>query len=301
MTGLEQVRNLRFSGNIMAKILQTEAAAAALRNGSSDVPVTGWVFQRAARRAQDKPQKTEPGELSFRPGDHVRVRVWPFEGFSGRVKVVEKKKGQILVGIPGQWPGGIYLKPGEVVRKAEGEDEDDPSRAWYVLYGYPGKEEKLRDNLRQRLDEAGQMGRLFDILIPGLGQDRITLVKSGKVHTIDPSLFPGAVFVLIALDEATWNVVRQTPGLTGFVGSGTQPRAYPPAKPPNVIGQNNEHMEGKPPAQKGDRVRILSGPFYDFRGVVVDVDEQRATVRVMIDFFGRPTPVEVTYEQVEKE
>ncbi len=186
----------------------------------------------------------------------------------------------------------MYLLPNEI--------EKEPEQAWYVLHGYPGKENVLRDNLRKRLAAAGLLDRLFDIIIPAQGQNPISLVKEGKVHTVYPTMFPGAVFVLMAMSDKAWQVIRQTPGLTGFVGSGSQPLAYLPDRKPGAHWQTEQEAGEKSPVQPGDIIRILSGPFYEFRAVVIQIDPEQSTLRALIEFSGRATPVELKFDQVKK-
>jgi transcriptional antiterminator NusG len=178
--------------------------------------------------------------------------------------------------------------------------EGYPYRAWYVIYAYPGHEEKLRDGLRRRLDAAGLLGQLFDMIVPARGQDPVSLVEDGKENILYPPLFPGAVFVLMAMSDEAWQVIRQTPGLTGFVGTGNRPQAYRFERTRDSTGQSNVSPATTPPAQPGDKIHILAGPFHDFQAVVIEMDLERARLRAMIDFFTRPTPVLLDFNQVEK-
>ena len=169
-----------------------------------------------------------------------------------------------------------------------------PKPAWYILYGYPGQETKLRDNLRKRLGDAGFQNQLYDILLPLRECESLALTKNGLVKTIYPVLFPGTVFVLAAMSRQIWDIIRQTPGLTGFYGSGNQPLSYPAAD--NLDLSQSDKAE--PPVTKGRLVRIVKGPFRDFPGMVFGVDAQRSRLRVMIDFHQRPTPLDLGFEEV---
>jgi transcription termination/antitermination protein NusG len=168
-----------------------------------------------------------------------------------------------------------------------------PKWAWYVLYGYPGHEETLRDRLRQGLEDAGLLAQLGDVLVPASRAG-----STGQLRTVSPELFPGAVFVLVNLSEPAWQVIRQTPGLTGFFGSGSKPLAYRPALPPDQREYSPAPSAPEPPAQQGATVRILTGPFRDFRGMVMEIDRRRARLRVMVEFHQRPTPVDLSYDEV---
>jgi transcription termination/antitermination protein NusG len=170
--------------------------------------------------------------------------------------------------------------------------------AWYVIHCYSGYENKVRHNLEQRIETMGMKDRIFDVVIPT--QEEIE-VKDGKRRTVERHIFPGYVLVNMLLSEESWYVVRNTPGVTGFVGMGNNPTALRPEEVSQII----KRMEAEAPTVKvtykvGERVRIIDGPFNDFRGVVSEIDMERTKVRVMVSFFGRETPVELDFLQVEK-
>jgi len=184
------------------------------------------------------------------------------------------------------------LPQGEV--PAEGGDEP----AWYVVHCYSGYENKVRHNLEQRIETMGMKDRIFDVVIPT--QEEIE-VREGKRRTVERHIFPGYVLVNMTLSEESWYVVRNTPGVTGFVGMGNLPTPLRPEEVSQII----KRMESEAPAVKvsfkpGERVRIIDGPFNDFRGTVADLDMEHSKVRVMVSFFGRETPVELDFLQVEK-
>lgn len=171
-------------------------------------------------------------------------------------------------------------------------------RAWYVIHCYSGYENKVRYNLEQRIDTMGMKDKIFDVVIPT--QEEIE-VKDGKRRTVERHVFPGYVLVNMILTEESWYVVRNTPGVTGFVGMGNNPTALRP----DEVSQILRRMEAEAPHVKvtfkvGERVRIIDGPFNDFRGTVAEIDMERTKVRVMVNFFGRETPVELDFLQVEK-
>jgi transcriptional antiterminator NusG len=170
--------------------------------------------------------------------------------------------------------------------------------AWYVIHCYSGYENKVRHNLEQRIETMGMKDRIFDVVIPT--QEEIE-VKDGKRRTVERHIFPGYVLVNMVLTEESWYVVRNTPGVTGFVGMGNNPTPLRPEEVSQII----KRMEAEAPTVKvtfkvGERVRIVDGPFNDFRGVVSEIDMERTKVRVMVSFFGRETPVELDFLQVEK-
>src|SRR5215470_1248184 len=170
--------------------------------------------------------------------------------------------------------------------------------AWYVIHCYSGYENKVRHNLEQRIETMGMKDRIFDVVIPT--QEEIE-VKDGKRRTVERHIFPGYVLVNMVLTEESWYVVRNTPGVTGFVGMGNNPTPLRPEEVSQII----RRMEAEAPTVKvtykvGERVRIIDGPFNDFRGVVSEIDMERTKVRVMVSFFGRQTTVELDFLQVEK-
>lgn len=176
---------------------------------------------------------------------------------------------------------------------------EHPKPGWYVLYGYPGHERKLRDNLRKRLGNAGLLDHVVEILLPQHERDAETLTKNGLIKTIYPVLFQGAVFVLVAMTRPVWDVIRLTPGLTGFYGTGNQPLSYPPGDTQDFNKNDEVDPTAGQPITKGRLVRILNGPFRDFCGMVFGIDEQRERLRVMIEFHQRPTPLDLGYNEVE--
>jgi transcriptional antiterminator NusG len=198
----------------------------------------------------------------------------------------------------------------EEIKGSEAESHDEPlyplesipegtsERAWYVVHCYSGYENKVRYNLEQRIETMGMKDRIFDVVIPT--QEEIE-VKDGKRRTVERHVFPGYVLVNMILSEESWYVVRNTPGVTGFVGMGNDPTALRPEEVQQIL----RRMEAEAPHVKvtfkvGERVRIIDGPFNDFRGQVSEIDMERTKVRVMVNFFGRETPVELDFLQVEK-
>ena len=183
----------------------------------------------------------------------------------------------------------------ETIDEAEEEDDD---RAWFVVHCYSGYENKVRHNLEQRIESMGMKDQIFDVVIPT--QEEIE-VKDGKRRSIERHVFPGYVLVNMLMNEESWYVVRNTPGVTGFVGMGNDPIPLRPEE----VSQILRRMEAEAPTIKvtykpGEKVRIIDGPFNDFHGTVDEIDMERSKVRVMVNFFGRSTPVELDFLQVEK-
>jgi len=177
--------------------------------------------------------------------------------------------------------------------------EPAPSeKRWYVIHTYSGYEKKVKTNLEHRIETMGMEDKIYQVLVPE--EDEIE-IRGGQRVTVQKKVFPGYVLVEMILDPESWFVVRNTPGVTGFVGMGNLPTALRPEEVAQIV----KRMEADAPTVKvtfkvGERVRIIDGPFNDFRGVVSEIDMERTKVRVMVSFFGRETPVELDFLQVEK-
>ena len=196
---------------------------------------------------------------------------------------------------------GIEQEAGHVEEASATKTSDDQhgdDRQWYVIHCYSGYENKVRKNLEQRIETMNMKSKIFDVVIPT--QEEIE-VRDGKRKTVERHVFPGYVLVNMILEEESWYVVRNTPGVTGFVGMGEEPTPLRPEEVAHIL----RRMEDEAPTYKvtyrsGDRVRIVDGPFNDFRGTVAEIDMERSKIRVMVNFFGRETPVELDFLQVEK-
>lgn len=182
------------------------------------------------------------------------------------------------------------------VTAAEEEPEDE--RKWYVVHCYSGQENKVRHAIEQRIETMGMQDKIFDVVVPT--EEEIE-VREGKRRTIERRVFPGYILVQMIMDEDSWYVVRNTPGVTGFVGMGNEPTPLRPEE----VAQIMRRMEAEAPKVKvtfrpGQKVRIIDGPFNEFIGTVGDIDMEKAKVRVLVSFFGREVPVELDFLQVEK-
>jgi transcriptional antiterminator NusG len=190
---------------------------------------------------------------------------------------------------------------GEVVEEAEakaGVSEPQDDRAWYVIHCYSGYENKVKHNLEQRIETMQMQSQIFQVVVPT--EDEIE-VREGKRRVVERRVFPGYILVQMILNDDSWYVVRNTPGVTGFVGMGNVPTPLRPEEVQAIM----KRMEAEAPKIKvtfkpGQKVRIIDGPFNEFIGVVDEIDMERAKVRVLVSFFGRETPVELDFLQVEK-
>ena len=186
----------------------------------------------------------------------------------------------------------------EAADKPLAAEETGDDRHWYVVHCYSGYENKVRHNLEQRIDTMGMKDKIFDVVVPT--EEEIE-VRDGRRRTVERRVFPGYILVQMILTEESWYVVRNTPGVTGFVGMGNEPTPLRPEEVAQIV----KRMEAEAPRVKvtykaGQKVRIVDGPFNDFIGTVDEIDMERAKVRVMVSFFGRETPVELDFLQVEK-
>lgn len=169
---------------------------------------------------------------------------------------------------------------------------------WYVLHTYSGYEENVKRNLEQRIDSMDMQDKIFQVLVP---MENKIKIKGGKRHTVREKIFPGYVLVQMVVDDASWYVVRNTPNVTGFIGSGTLPIPLSDVE----IGELQRRMGVEEPTYKvnvtvGQPVRITDGPFKDMDGKVSEIDNERGKVKVMVQMFGRETPVELDFLQVKK-
>lgn len=176
--------------------------------------------------------------------------------------------------------------------------KEKQEKQWYVVHTYSGLEDKVKRNLEQRIKSMGVTGDYFRILIPT--EEEIE-IKEGQRRKVTRKIFPGYIMIEMVMSDAAWNVVRNAPGVTGFVGSGNKPVPLDQREVENIMKQ----MEAETPRvkvglNKGQAVRIVDGPFIDFAGVVDEVNAEKGKVKVLVSFFSRETPVELDFLQVEK-
>jgi transcription termination/antitermination protein NusG len=176
---------------------------------------------------------------------------------------------------------------------------------WYVIHTYSGYEKKVKKNLEHRIDSMGMKDKIYQVVVP---EEPEVVIQGGRRETVNRKLFPGYVLVnMIELQEGddasnqAWFVVRNTPGVTSFVGSGTRPIPLLEREVSSILKQTEaEAPKMKPSFTRGQNVRIIDGPFAEFIGVVDEVSSERNKVKVLVSFFGRETPVELDFLQVEK-
>jgi transcriptional antiterminator NusG len=174
------------------------------------------------------------------------------------------------------------------------------AKQWYIVHTYSGYENKVRESLKQRADALGMSEAIGEVLIP---TEDVVEMRDGNRVISKKKFFPGYVLINMEMNDATWHVVKNTPKVTGFVGSATSPVPLTQEEVDRIINQVSVAAEKPKPKfqfQRGDSVRIIDGPFSNFQGVVDEVNNDRATVKVMVTIFGRSTPVELDFLKVEK-
>lgn len=166
------------------------------------------------------------------------------------------------------------------------------------MHTYSGYEDAVARNLRQRIESLGMEDKIFNVLVP---IEKKIKIKAGKRRTVEEKIYPGYVLVEMVVTDDSWYVVRNTPRVTGFVGSGTTPTPLSREEVDSLLGKmKSEEPKFKFDVSIGDTVRIIDGPFKEFEGRVNDVDEARGKVKVLVSMFGRETPVELDFLQVKK-
>jgi transcriptional antiterminator NusG len=194
-------------------------------------------------------------------------------------------------------PEGADESPAGEDGAPAGQDHDD-LRKWYVIHTYSGYENKVKMNLEHRIDSMGVRDKIYQVIIPT--EEEIE-IKDGQRRTVQRKVFPGYVLVEMMMGDDSWYVVRNTPGVTGFVGAGTRPTALEDSEVKRILKQMKmEAPKVKVTFSRGERVKVVDGPFTDFIGVVDDINPEKGKVRVLVSFFGRETPVELDFLQVEK-
>jgi transcriptional antiterminator NusG len=180
----------------------------------------------------------------------------------------------------------------------DSEDVEEGGRSWFVIHSYSGYEKKVKRNLEHRIESLGVQDKIFEVVVPT--EEEIEL-KDGQRRTVERRIFPGYILVEMLMDEDSWYVVRNTPGVTGFVGSLRRPTPLRKRDVDRIL----KRMKSETPRvtvrfRPGEKVRICDGPFEDFVGAVDDIFPDKGKVRILVSFFGRETPVELDFLQVEK-
>lgn len=174
----------------------------------------------------------------------------------------------------------------------------DDTRAWYAISTYSGYEDKVADSVKQRVEQGEFKGKIFDAIVP---KEKRIEIKNGKRKVVDRKIFQGYVLVEMKLSDETWYIIRNTPGVTGFIGTGTQPTPVSEKE----IKKIKKRMGEEDPKYSvsyavGEVVSITDGPFKGFDGAIAEIDSAKGKLKIMVSMFGRETPVELDALQVKK-
>lgn len=181
----------------------------------------------------------------------------------------------------------------------DGEDGIGQRPAWYVVHSYSGMENKVKKNLEHRAESMGMTDRILQVVVPTETEIEI---KEGVRRVVERRVFPGYILIEMSMDEDSWYVVRNTPGVTSFVSMGDKPSPLSEAEVDRIMSRiESDEPRVKVSFDVGERVRITQGPFAEFTGVVDTIEPEKGKARVMVSFFNRETPVEVDFLQLERE
>ena len=216
----------------------------------------------------------------------------------------------------GEAPEGAavdVLTEDELFEEGDEEDADDVVRvlespydrpgSWYVIHSYAGYENKVKSNLESRIASMNMEDRIFEVVIP---MEDVIEFKAGKKVLVPKKVFPGYLLVRCDLDDDSWRVVRNTPGVTGFVGLGAKPTPLSRSEVENILQVKVEGIEPQKKSRPrleyevGESVRVREGPFADFTGQIAEINEDQLKLKVLVNIFGRETPVELEFSQVAK-
>ena len=191
----------------------------------------------------------------------------------------------------------------DATRRAEPSPYERPGD-WFVVHTYAGYENKVKQNLASRVRSMNVEEQIFEVVIP---MEDVIEFKGGRKVVVQKKVFPGYLLVRMALDDDSWYVVRNTPGVTGFVGNGARPTPLSRKEVENILGSGEKEEAGAEKKVRprlefevGEQVRVTTGPFADFNGVISDIDVARSKLTVLVNIFGRETPVELELGQVAK-
>jgi transcription termination/antitermination protein NusG len=230
-------------------------------------------------------------------------------------EVVEAEAGQeeavVVEDVQAEASGDTDLGDAELLEVEEitaerAQSPFDREGRWYVVHTYAGYENKVKQNLASRVRSMGVEEQIFEVVIP---METVIEFKGGRKQEVQKKVFPGYLLVRMDLDDNSWYVVRNTPGVTGFVGSGAKPTPLSRREVEDILGTGvkEQAAEGPPKKQRprleydtGEQVRVVTGPFADFNGVISEIDPDRLKLKVLVNIFGRETPVELEFADVAK-
>jgi transcriptional antiterminator NusG len=195
----------------------------------------------------------------------------------------------------------------EVLEEEEEEEEEEDAALaafrflpgdWYVVHTYAGYENKVKANLASRIQSMNMEDKIYDVVVP---TEEVMELKSGRMQAVQKKIFPGYILVRMELDDDSWYVVRNTPGVTGFVGSGAKPTPLDQTEVMGILAPKpEERIRPRLEFEQGEVVSVISGPFNGMSGPISEINMDQQKVKVLVDIFGRETPVELSFDQVAK-
>jgi transcriptional antiterminator NusG len=253
-------------------------------------------FTSPASSGQDE-ETEEEGEDA---GEDILADLMPGKKAKPKAAAPKKPSSRKKANVEDLGDGSGYIAPVQVndALAKELEAEANDGAEWYAVHCYSAQENKVKHNLEQRIETMGMVGKILKVVVP---TEEELEVKDGKRRAVERRVMPGYILVRMIMSEEAWFVVRNTPGVTRFVGMGNRPAPLTKADVDQIL----HRMEAEAPKLKvnyrpGQKVRITDGPFADFMGLVDKIDTERAKVSVLVSFFGRDTPVELDFLQVER-
>jgi transcriptional antiterminator NusG len=246
----------------------------------------------------DDAATAEAPDVTAAPGDEVPGDEVPGDEVIADEVVVDEPEGVVELFADAEDEDGDEESPVE----RPPSPYDRPGR-WYVVHTYAGYENKVKSNLESRISSMNMEDRIFEVVIP---MEEVIEVKNGKRVPVQRKVFPGYLLCRCDLDDDSWSVIRQTPGVTSFVGPGTKPTPLPRSEVEAILQVRLEGVEGqkrpKPRMEHevGETVRVKEGPFADFSGQIAEINEDQLKLKVLVNIFGRETPVELEFSQVAK-
>lgn len=248
------------------------------------------------REAEPSAELEAPGEPEALPGEAAGE--WP--GETVEAAAVEEQSGDGAPAVSEEQAAGEPALEAPAPAEPLPEAPAGPVKNWFIIHTYSGFEQKVADSLRSRSQAFGFAERIGQILIP---KEEVVELRGGKKVTSQRLLYPGYVLVEMEMDDELWHQVKETPRVTGFVGGGNSPVPLSASEVNSILNRQASSAERPRPKlsfEKGENVRIIDGPFTNFTGKVDEVNAERNTLRVLVTIFGRPTPVELDFLQVEK-
>lgn len=248
------------------------------------------------REAEPSAELEAPGEPEALPGEAAGE--WP--GETVEAAAVEEQSGDGAPAVSEEQGAGEPALEAPAPAEPLPEAPAGPVKNWFIIHTYSGFEQKVADSLRSRSQAFGFAERIGQILIP---KEEVVELRGGKKVTSQRLLYPGYVLVEMEMDDELWHQVKETPRVTGFVGGGNSPVPLSASEVNSILNRQASSAERPRPKlsfEKGENVRIIDGPFTNFTGKVDEVNAERNTLRVLVTIFGRPTPVELDFLQVEK-